>query len=137
MKIIVAVNKLGYIGLNNRLPWRSSEDLRHFKKLTLDKTLLVGKTTFENMPKLEGREVIVVGTGYNTLEEALTNDIDYIIGGKRLIESVFNNYRHLITGVELSIINDETIGDCKIDIDFSDYFNVNYYYFNINKNENN
>lgn len=132
MKILVAKNKLNYIGLNNKLPWKSSEDLKHFKKLTLGKTLLVGRTTYENMPKLKGREVIVVGKGYNTLEEALTNDIDYIIGGKKLIESLYNDYKHLITGVELSIINDETIGDCSIDINFSKDLNVNYYHFNIN-----
>lgn len=135
MQIILAKNKLNYIGLNNDLPWRSTEDLKHFKRLTIGKKLLVGRTTYENLPKLKDREFIVVGTGYNTLDEAIGPDIDYCIGGKTLIESIFNDpdYRKLITEVHLSIIDDYTIGDCRLDIDFTDSdIKVNIYNFNTN-----
>jgi len=107
MKIILAVNNLGYIGLNGKLPWESPEDLSHFKKLTLGKTLIVGRSTFEKMPKLKGRSVVVVGKGYNTLEEALSKNPDWCIGGSGLVQSVC----HLCSELHLSFINDDTIGD--------------------------
>lgn len=88
MEIILAKNELNYIGLNNDLPWRSTEDLKHFKRLTTGKKLLVGRTTYENLPKLKDREFIVVGTGYCTLKEALQLKPDFCIGGKQLVKSI-------------------------------------------------
>lgn len=104
---IIAVNKKNYIGLDDSLPWRSSEDLKHFKKMTMGGKLMVGRTTYEAMPKLPGRELIVVGTGYNTLEEALAQEPDWVIGGKRLYETTL----HLCKELHISEINDDTIGD--------------------------
>ncbi len=107
MKAIIAKNKIGFIGKNGGLPWRCKEDLIHFKNLTMGAKLLVGRNTFETWPNLPGREIIVVGTGYNTLQEALAQKPDWVIGGKKLYESTM----HLWTELHMSIINDETIGD--------------------------
>jgi dihydrofolate reductase len=107
MKAIVAKNLKGFIGKNGKLPWKSRADLEHFKTLTMGAKLLVGRKTFENLPALPGREIIVVGIGYNTLEEALSQKPDWVIGGKQLYEST----AHLIDGLHISLINDETIGD--------------------------
>ena len=59
MKAIIAKNKLGYIGIDGELPWKSKEDLKHFKELTMGGKLLVGYTTAQKLPTLFGREVIV------------------------------------------------------------------------------
>lgn len=111
MKLIVAVNKKGYIGLNDELPWRSKEDLKHFKENTLGCKLLVGRKTFEKMPALKGRQFLVVGTGYLTLEEALSMNPDWIIGGA----SIYKQTSHLCSEHHISIINDDTEGDTKLD----------------------
>lgn len=69
MKLIVAVNKLGYIGKEGKMLWHSSDDLKHFKKLTMNGTLIVGKRTFEDCldsVQLPGRATLVVGTGQYT-----------------------------------------------------------------------
>jgi dihydrofolate reductase len=110
MKAIIAVNKLGYIGKEESLPWKCKEDLNHFKKMTMNCKLLVGRKTFEALPPLKGRNLIVVGKGYNTLEEALEQKPDWIIGGKKIYESTI----HLCDELHISEINDETIGDTKI-----------------------
>ena len=107
MKAILAINNLGYIGLNGKLPWKSREDLLHFKKLTMGKSILVGRSTFELMPKLPGRKIIVVSKGYFTLKEALEKKPDWVIGGKMLLESTLD----LCEEFHLSIINDNTFGD--------------------------
>ncbi len=113
MQIILAQNKLKYIGLDGRLPWNSKEDLQHFKAMTLGKRLLVGRITYENLPELKDRTMIVVGKGYNTLIQGISQRPDFIIGGAALINSILNEprYKKLITQVHLSIIDDETEGD--------------------------
>ena len=110
MKTIIAVNKAEYIGKDDKLPWNCKEDLKHFKNLTMGCKLLVGRTTYESMPQLKGREMIVVRKGYNTLEEALEKNPDWVIGGKRIYESTI----HLCDELHISEINDKTIGDTKI-----------------------
>lgn len=109
MKAIIAINKKGYIGKDDKLPWKCKEDLKHFKNLTMGCKLLVGRVTYESLPKLKGREMIVVGKGYNTLEQALEKKPDWIIGGKRIYESTI----HLCEELHISEINDDTIGDTK------------------------
>jgi dihydrofolate reductase len=59
---VVAVSKNGVIGLNGRLPWRLSSDLRSFKTITMGKPLVMGRKTWESLPKrpLPGRDNIVI-----------------------------------------------------------------------------
>lgn len=110
MNAILAVNKLGYIGKDNKLLWHSKEDLKHLKAMVKGCKCLVGSKTFENMPKLKDVEFIVVGKNYNTLEEALLKEPQWCIGGAMILESVL----HLITEFHLSVINNYDIGDVKL-----------------------
>lgn len=59
---VVAVSKNGVIGLDGTLPWRLSSDLRLFKTLTMGKPLIMGRKTWESLPKrpLPGRDNIVI-----------------------------------------------------------------------------
>jgi dihydrofolate reductase len=58
---IVAIAENGVIGLDNRLPWHISSDLKHFKALTLGKPVIMGRKTFASLGRvLPGRETIVV-----------------------------------------------------------------------------
>ncbi len=57
ISLIVAMDEAGLIGRDGKLPWRLPEDLKHFRRLTLGKTILMGRKTFESLGKpLEGRE---------------------------------------------------------------------------------
>lgn len=61
VSLIVAHGKNREIGKNNQLLWSISEDLKNFKRLTLHKTLLMGRKTYESIGKpLPGRETIVM-----------------------------------------------------------------------------
>ena len=63
LSIIVAAAENGVIGRNNALPWHLSEDLQHFKQLTMGKPILMGRKTFESIGRpLPGRTNIVVST---------------------------------------------------------------------------
>lgn len=62
ISIIVAVSEDLGIGKNNELLWRIPEDLKRFKKLTMGKTVIMGKKTWESLPRrpLPGRTNIVI-----------------------------------------------------------------------------
>ena len=49
-KAIVAVTEDGVIGRGGDLPWRLSEDLKWFKRITLGHTILMGRKTWESLP---------------------------------------------------------------------------------------
>lgn len=59
--IIVAAARNGVIGHKNRMPWYLPEELKHFKRTTLGKPLVMGRATFESIGRpLPGRTNIVV-----------------------------------------------------------------------------
>jgi len=59
--IIAAVAANGVIGANNRLPWRLSEDLRHFRALTTGHAVIMGRRTWQSIGHaLPHRQNIVV-----------------------------------------------------------------------------
>jgi dihydrofolate reductase len=50
--LIAALADNRTIGRENRLPWRLPADLQHFKRLTLGKSILMGRKTWESLPGL-------------------------------------------------------------------------------------
>jgi dihydrofolate reductase len=59
--LIVAISENGVIGRAGQLPWRLSDDLRRFKRLTMGHSLIMGRRTFESIGRaLPGRKTIVV-----------------------------------------------------------------------------
>ena len=124
MKAIIAINNLGWIGKDGKLPWKCSEDLKHFKKLTTGCTLLVGYKTSLNLPPLSDREIVVYDRN-RPIEDYL--HIDWCIGGK----SIYELFCPYFTELHASLINDETVGDVyKPDFDnLPDDCWVNLYHF--------
>ena len=49
LSIIVAMAQNRTIGVNNTLPWRCPEDLKHFKKLTMGHHMIMGRKTFDSI----------------------------------------------------------------------------------------
>ena len=61
LSIIVAMAQNRTIGVNNTLPWRCPEDLKHFKTLTMGHHMIMGRKTFDSIGKaLPGRTTVVV-----------------------------------------------------------------------------
>ncbi len=101
LSIIVAIAKNNAIGLNNKLIYWLPNDLKRFKSLTTGNTIIMGRKTFESLPKgaLPNRRNIVLSRNgneadfpgaelYRSLDEALAkckNDAEvFIIGGASL-----------------------------------------------------
>ena len=59
--LVVARADNGVIGRDGALPWHIPADLRHFKQVTMGTPMIMGRKTFESLPKLlPGRRHIVV-----------------------------------------------------------------------------
>jgi len=94
--LIAAIAENGLIGKNGQLPWHIPQDLKLFKSMTINQTVIMGRKTFESIGKaLPHRKNIVVSktlspaTGvsvFTELEKALAAARQYegkifIIGG--------------------------------------------------------
>src|ERR1700679_2773947 len=96
--MIYAVSPEGVIGVDNRIPWRYPGDFRRFKRVTMGKTIVMGRRTFESIGHaLPGRRNIVVTSRplavpgvecVKSVDEALEragSEIDvWFIGGARI-----------------------------------------------------
>lgn len=124
---IVSVNKLGGIGVNGSIPWKSAADMAHFKATTMHQIVIVGRKTYDSLPshKLKGRHLIVVS---NTLTEDVPEHVviarslqeaylhanllaqdwaltkAFIAGGAK----IYNATSPIIDGVILTSIDDST-----------------------------
>lgn len=62
ISLIAAHTKNKVIGLNGKMPWHLSEDLKYFKSITLGKPIIMGRKTFESLgcKPLPGRKNIIL-----------------------------------------------------------------------------
>jgi dihydrofolate reductase len=93
ISIIVAISEDSGIGKDNELLWHISEDLKRFKKLTIGKTVIMGKKTWESLPKrpLPGRRnIVLTDNPGESFENAVTAySIEDAMGRCRKDEEVF------------------------------------------------
>ncbi|MDC7226226.1 MAG: dihydrofolate reductase [Spirochaetales bacterium] len=69
--LIAAVSDNLVIGKDNRMPWHVPEDLKLFKRLTLDNFIIMGRKTFESIGRpLPGRTTIVVTSAHREFSRA-------------------------------------------------------------------
>jgi len=61
LSLVVAVGENNEIGKAGRMPWHLPADLRHFKTLTLGKSVIMGRKTFEAIgkPLPERRNIVI------------------------------------------------------------------------------
>lgn len=70
ISIIVAASTNNVIGVRGELPWRLSDDLRHFKATTMGKPIVMGRKTYESIGRpLPGRQNIVITRQANFVAE--------------------------------------------------------------------
>lgn len=98
VSMIAAVGKNLELGKNNDLIWHFKEDMKFFKDTTMGHTVVMGRKTFESLPKaLPGRKNIVISsnaqyqaqgaTVVTSVEEALQiadNEEVFVIGGGKI-----------------------------------------------------
>lgn len=102
--LIVAMERNGVIGRDGRLPWHLSADLKRFKQLTMGHHIIMGRKTFESLPRLlPGRTSVVVTrqSDYQAAGAIVTHSLNdaiaaarddeepFIIGGAEIFQQAF------------------------------------------------
>ncbi len=108
--LIWAQDYNGGIGKNGQLPWHVPEDLKNFKKITVNSTIIMGRKTWDSLPfkPLPKRRNIVlshklienvevyhdVKICIDHLKKQLVPKV-FIIGGSSIYKLFFNYSTHL------------------------------------------
>lgn len=78
ISLVVAMDENGLIGAAGGLPWRLPADLKHFKRRTLGRPILMGRRTFESIGRpLPGRDNLV-----------LSRDPAFVVDGVRRVADI-------------------------------------------------
>ena len=143
--IIAAIGKNNELGKDNGLIWSLPGDLKFFRTTTSGKTIIMGRKTFESLPKmLPNRHHIVISRGnnfpsevevYNSLEELLeslkdTNEEIFVIGG----ESIYKLFLGYADKLYLTEIDAECMD---ADAYFPEFNKDDYYRDELGENEDN
>ncbi|MGY8946271.1 MAG: dihydrofolate reductase [Flavobacteriales bacterium] len=120
--LIAAASENNVIGKDNKLIWHLSDDLKHFKDLTKGHVVIMGRKTFESMPKaLPNRtniiitrktdylvnDAIVVNSLNQALEKAADDNQPFIIGGGEIYSLAIK----IVDRIELTRVHTELEGD--------------------------
>ena len=115
--ILVATSPEGIIGKDNTIPWHYSEDLKRFKRLTIGKTVIMGRNTWESLPikPLPERRNIIITRSlienvecFKSINEALKTcegDI-WFIGGAGIYEEAMD----LADCIDMTLVPDSVSG---------------------------
>jgi len=139
LTFVVAVAKNGVIGRNGELPWRLSSDMKRFKAATMGKPVLMGRKTWESLPKrpLVGRQNLVLtrDAGYvaegawvytdapvmlaaaRAMAEAAGAEEACVIGGAQLYREMLPHANRIV----LTEVNLNPEGDARLELDLSQW----------------
>jgi dihydrofolate reductase len=121
ISFIVAMGSNRVIGCENRLPWHMPADMRRFRRLTMGKTVLMGRQTHDSIGKpLVGRHNVVLTrnreyrpegcTVVHSIEEALqvagSGEL-MVIGGAQIYEQMLP----MANQIYLTLIDGQFEGD--------------------------
>lgn len=112
--LVFASDENGGIGKNGKIPWNVPEDMKMFQSLTINRTVICGRKTFESFPNkkpLKNRQNIVLSKTQNfdangatvcsSLEEAfsLVDDYAVVIGGTLVYTEALKNWQNMCLGI--------------------------------------
>lgn len=112
LSLIVAHDEALVIGREGRLPWHLPEDLRHFKRTTMGKPVLMGRGVFEELggKPLAGRRNVVLSKkkwpnvpSFDTIADALEYLREepevFVIGGGQVYRALIGRADRLVVTV--------------------------------------
>lgn len=124
LSIIVAKSKNNAIGKDNKLLWKISDDLKRFKELTTNHTIIMGRKTFESLGRILPNRYHIVLTrdpNYKVNDEnvKIINDIseidtymndnneNFVIGGAQIYSTLISKCEKMyITQIDKDFIGD-------------------------------
>jgi dihydrofolate reductase len=116
IKLIIATNNQNIIGIGNKLPWSIPKEMAHFKKQTMNQTVVMGRKTWDSIPTkykplADRRNIVLSSSGDVTGADETFKDIDSLLlkhrnftvmGGKEVYTQFLD--RDLVDSIMLSIV---------------------------------
>ena len=133
--LIVACDKNFGIGINGKMAWNCKEELKLFRKKTMDNILIMGRKTVDNLPKLNNREIWVLSRSFvrtandvnnnnpifvKNINEVISLSDDeterkcYVAGGAEIYSQFLK--KGLISRIHLSLMNETYDCDTHLEI---------------------
>lgn len=80
LSAIAALANNRVIGLDGSMPWHYKEDLQHFKSMTMDKVMIMGRVTFDSFSKpLPGRHHLVLTRDASLIDKVVALKDDFTL----------------------------------------------------------
>ncbi|MGL4647737.1 MAG: dihydrofolate reductase [Mycoplasmoidaceae bacterium] len=134
IKIIYCVDQKNGFANKNRLPWNIKSEMDHFKKTTLNKTIVMGSKTYEAIGRTLPKRKNIIFSRNKDLKipnAIVTDDLDYIINLSCLEDvyviggiQIINLFLPYASEVIESVLTDQYHCDTFFDLDKS-YFKLN------------
>jgi len=127
ISLIAAVNEDYVLAKNGEIPWRCREDLLFFKKMTINKTVVMGRKTYETLKKplpdrlnivltknkqeIKNSEIVIV----SSIEESMECFEKYNFGDKEMFVIgglfVYNQFleKNLVDKIFLNVIKNNKV----------------------------
>lgn len=126
LTIIVAASQNSVIGMNEKLPWKISKDLKRFEELTLNHPVIMGRKTWDSIPEksrplperknivmskhadyIKSKEGIYVAKNFDEALNFTDGENSYIIGGSE----IYQIFLPVATKIELTRVYHDFGGD--------------------------
>lgn len=112
INIIAAIGKNNELGKNNGLIWSIPKDLKFFREKTKNKIIVMGRNTFNSLPKiLPGRKHIILSSTNNFNKEI--NDDVIVVNDK---DKLISLCKKLSADNDIFIIGGATLYNMFIDL---------------------
>lgn len=136
--IIIAHNLNFGIGMQGKIPWHCTDDLKLFKQLTTNSILIMGRKTVENLPHLPERTVFCLSSKetvqndknnsriFKTLQQALQEAEQkypektvFVAGGAEIYKLALTTAKDKVRDIHISIVEDKS--ECDVTFPIYDY----------------
>jgi len=142
LTLVVAVAKNGVIGRDGNLPWRLSSDMKRFKAATMGKPVLMGRKTWDSLPRkpLPGRQNLVLTRDADFAADGawVYTDLDAVLAAARAMAEAAGVEEACVIGgaqlynavlpqadrINLTEVNLEPEGDAHLNLDLSQWREV-------------
>lgn len=112
ISIIAAIGKNNELGKNNGLIWNIPKDLKFFREKTSGTTIVMGRNTFNSLPKILPKRLHIVLSDSNDFNKELNDKVIVVHGKEELIKMC----RELSKDNEVFIVGGASIYKMFIDI---------------------
>src|SRR4051812_9865607 len=129
--LILAAAENGVIGKHGAIPWRIADDMKRFKALTMGKRIVMGRKTWDSLPRkpLPGRDNVVVtrDPAWQAQGASVVHRVEDALSGEAMVIGGAEIYRVALPFsdvIELTEVHHDFDGDAVFTFDRSPWREV-------------